>query len=253
MSQCLRCGSVGDTGSVGTVQLLINLDSRTDRLEQSLTEARRWGLSIERVGAIPASEAGESDEGRGLSAARRACWTSHQKCWALLAESNFDQALVLEDDVQFLRDINPIIRLFPTLRKTSQVECLQLGFLEGSDLGGRRGTRLVASMLDLTLSSGFVRHRALRTTLGSQALNQRMITRTLGQSGIPGSVQQTWRPGTHAYLIGRDFAERLLEFNSPPFLSADGAFLALASEKCHGIWSLDVSQARQRDTVSDIR
>ncbi len=66
--------------------LLINLDSRPDRLNEITAEFRDWPVPVERVVAVK------------LSPGWKGCSASHLKCVRLAKERNYPWLIIIEDD-----------------------------------------------------------------------------------------------------------------------------------------------------------
>ena len=66
--------------------LVINLDSRQDRMSEFTQEFRNWPTSVERVSAVK------------YSPGWKGCAASHLKCVKLAKERNYPWVLVVEDD-----------------------------------------------------------------------------------------------------------------------------------------------------------
>ena len=66
--------------------LLINLDKRTDRMEEINTEFKDWPVPVERVSAV------EHKPGW------KGCSASHLKCMRIAKERNYPWVVILEDD-----------------------------------------------------------------------------------------------------------------------------------------------------------
>lgn len=82
---------------------LINLDRRGDRLQAIQKTFDRIGLSFIRIAAVDGMlmSQDERDWGYSLTPGEIGCYLSHKKCIELIAASQNEYGVVLEDDVQF--------------------------------------------------------------------------------------------------------------------------------------------------------
>ena len=93
--------------STKTAILVISLDASTQRRAEFSEAASGvdldWSFFSAHKGIIPPLTYNDRDAirhcGRALFPAEIACYVSHFKCWEWLANSKFDQAIILEDDV----------------------------------------------------------------------------------------------------------------------------------------------------------
>jgi len=114
----------------------INLDSRTDRWQESIEEFKKLGIEdqVERISAA------------NIQPGIIGCTKSHYECIKLAKERNYKNILVLEDDVSFTAEaLNVLNETFNQLEKLGlQFEMLYLGAnLRGED------NRLIDSNLAL--------------------------------------------------------------------------------------------------------
>jgi GR25 family glycosyltransferase involved in LPS biosynthesis len=69
--------------------LLINLETRTDRLEHASQEFKKLGISFERINAIK------------MKTGSIGCTLSHIRCLELAKQKGWDQVFICEDDISF--------------------------------------------------------------------------------------------------------------------------------------------------------
>lgn len=96
---------------------VINLDRSVERWRAMCAKADEYGMFMLRVAAIDGhqlsqSEYGDVDSngflrhgGRLILAGEYGCYRSHIKCLSMLVESDFDAAIVMEDDVEVTADL----------------------------------------------------------------------------------------------------------------------------------------------------
>jgi GR25 family glycosyltransferase involved in LPS biosynthesis len=271
-------------GSEGVAIYFINLDDRQDRRRAFLGQFDSSDLLVTRVPAISAREIASAE--LYASSEVVACWKSHQKAFKSLIQSEDSFAVIFEDDaivsarlLRWLESINS--------RNFQGIDLLQLGYLKSKgylhhvefDPAPRRllnldkyiGRRL--SRLDLfyrnwirltrrcavVLLSALVKIQASinkfepPSLLNAQKyfLNERKIRRKLRMK-VP-IIYHAFEAGTHAYVISREFAQVMTDFNNPVFLPADLCFMGIARAKNFRILRTSKSMSRQSKSPSSIR
>lgn len=99
---------------------VINVDSKTKRMERMRRAASEIPLTIERVRALSAEQIPVKTSfspifNRELSFPELSCFYSHVECWKRIDKSNHPFALILEDDVVISEQI---VQLLETLERT---------------------------------------------------------------------------------------------------------------------------------------
>lgn len=101
---------------------LINLDSSTDRLAQASAELKKHNIEFERISAFDGrqldittydgynSEKANALMGRDLVGGEVGCYLSHQRCVNKFLASDYDFVIVLEDDLEIVSDLIPIVQ-----------------------------------------------------------------------------------------------------------------------------------------------
>jgi hypothetical protein len=148
-----------------------------------------------------------------------ATWQSHQKAMKMFLESSEEYALIMEDDF-VLSNRWALDRM--QLSHTLGADFLQVGFLITNSIDRIQITlnsifdgflKVLHKLSDLF---GFIRNR----------LGKKLLIRE--QSGIPFQIVcNDIRPGAHAYIVSRAFAQAALQINSPEFLSADAVYMSM--------------------------
>lgn len=185
---------------------VINLDRRSDRWIQIRSQLRELPAeNVLRISAIDA-KSGISLDSRLVSRGNVACWLSHQICFQEQIQNSEEWTVVLEDDADFHVDIST--QMLDSLIQKCQslsIDVLQLGWIEifYRPLSPRW-------LLDMVLAS-----RAGRRIGGK------------GGQGLS-IVLGEFRAGSHAYLISKNGAEKLLGTNVPAVLGADAFLSAMA-------------------------
>lgn len=164
------------------VVMVINLARRTDRLRKIYAETSGLGLDVKRVEAVDGLEIRSSNLPGSLTSSQSACFQSHKRAWRNLSSSDFEYALILEDDAVFGRSVNA--RYLNNLVKAmtvNQIDVLQVGWITNLY------RRSLSSIPSLILNS-----RALKWEGGREIF-----------------VRGEFRAGSHAYLISKKAAALL--------------------------------------------
>jgi GR25 family glycosyltransferase involved in LPS biosynthesis len=236
---------------------MINLEARQDRLRHSLAEAEAVGMVFEVVPAIPASAIDPTDVAISRqSPGRVACWKSHVRAWERAQGAGTAFALILEDDVRWLRNPAGLLKAIDA-QPSSAFDLLQLGSLQH----GHKSIPLRARMAHRAakaVRAGRMVHRSVeiaerwltdRSQLMSRSLNDVEASAKLSAGIEWGSFGS----GTHAYVISTSAIPSLLAYNSPVFLAADDALSALAHQNNFRIGQVLESMATQAPLASDLR
>ena len=92
----------------------VNLDKRTDRWEESLEEFEKHNIKSERFSALKGSDfpkdsvLGKRYRSIGLNSGQVGCSISHRELVKKIKSRNLNNALILEDDVEFVDNLNSI-------------------------------------------------------------------------------------------------------------------------------------------------
>ncbi|WP_168419094.1 glycosyltransferase family 25 protein [Acinetobacter towneri] len=101
---------------------LINLDSSVDRLIQATSELTKHNIEFKRISAVDGrqldltnyegynSAKANSLMGRGLVGGEVGCYLSHKRCVSEFLESDYDFVIVLEDDLEIVSDLIPVVQ-----------------------------------------------------------------------------------------------------------------------------------------------
>ena len=222
---------------------LINLDSRPDRLEQSILQSKYLGFELVRISALDFGQISDKDFCY-VSRSVGAIWSSHIKALNKFLESDDEFALILEDDfiIDRLLDEKYLKRI-----QFEKFDFLQLGFLQ-INLKDRFDVQYY-NYRDtcLKLLTGFCKKsKFLQKRYGSRRL-------VLEQIGVRHAIViSDIRPGTQAYVISRNFAKAMLEINSPVFLSADLLYMSLGTLRTFSMARTRKSVINQSDSPSSV-
>jgi GR25 family glycosyltransferase involved in LPS biosynthesis len=174
------------------------------------------GLRIQRVSAVNVDSVVASPYVTPVIAAT---WQSHQKAMHEFLESSEEYALIMEDDFVLTRRWRPeLLHLCVSLK----ADFLQVGFLITNSVDRIQISLngifdfLLKVLRRMTTLPGFIGNR----------VGDKLLIRE--QSGIPFMIVcNDVRPGAHAYIVSRAFAEAALQINTPEFLSADAVYMSM--------------------------
>ncbi len=214
----------------------INLSSRKDKRQFIEDQFRELKNPPKRVNAIRSAK--KANKMVMVTPQVAACWLSHEKIYGILEKSKITSAIILEDDAKvdyrIIREWDSLILKF----EASDLDCLQIGYL---DLNVHR--KIVRKfndalwILEVMLLRFLVRlirtDSLLRRTRVQRAVKTHQISRALGLGFLK---PDNFLPGTHSYLIKKDFAMKLIGINDPLVFSADQLFISLSTMKSFEIW-----------------
>ena len=226
---------------------VINLARRQDRWHEISNHLTSLGLDFARVEAIDGLMLDENHCSL-VPRAVDACWQSHQKVFALVAQKPGKNCLVLEDDATLNADVN-WARLLNTLDEyiaRASIDVLQLGFIEPtSNMGFDTAVR---AALGCAYHSVFSR----RTIVDNR---WRCIADAPEKLEL---VPDSFRAGTHCYVLSHRAARAFLGFNTPAFMAPDDFFVAIAQDAYHRRFkiarvkkSLAIQRSRVRGRIVD--
>jgi GR25 family glycosyltransferase involved in LPS biosynthesis len=233
-------------GSFEKISYLINLDKRPDRWNQFLESSSELAIPIRRFSAVDASSLDRKTS--KLPGPVEACWRSHQEIAKLLLESSAEHCLILEDDV--LINQNSLIQLNKVWGHHYEgIDLLQIGFCVHSNRLADRSIysnqRRLVKMID---KCGMLNWRPIRKLL--KHIYGYEFTRLPKLDVL--AATSTFELGTHAYIISRKFAERMVHFNTPTYLPADLALIELAHTGCFASFRLLENLVVQSNSPSSI-
>lgn len=257
---------------------VINLDERTDRREQFFAQAEKFGLDVTRIKAIAKGDIASSSF---TSPAVTACWNSHQVAAAKLLESEFSHALVFEDDAIISKSAARFI-LNLNSAKLKGIDILQIGYLTHNlrldfpefDLGLRNTLDLrnyigeAVSRFDFVFRNWIVFSRfIIRSILGIfgksisilptqiQQLNQYLVSERALRTHLGSKyalIYHSFEPGTHCYVMSKEFARVVTSINKPTYLGADLMMMAIAKSRNFNVIRISKSQVGQSNSPSSI-
>lgn len=220
---------------------LINLDDRTDRLESSTKQLKAVDLQFTRIPAVSFTEVEGS---MFLTAPVLACWKSHLKTYSALIASEFDYALVLEDDFSIYRPKK--FSKFLSDLEIRKYDLLQIGFLLPGLLNRLRWVYEELEKICFYALGLFSR------SVGLKSFSKRLRIVEARSVSLK-FTQSSFMPGTHAYLISRNMALTLTNLETPQ-LSADEFLIALSkmrSFRMTRFWRSVITQNNSAPSINN--
>jgi GR25 family glycosyltransferase involved in LPS biosynthesis len=181
-------------------------------------EAKGLPFETHRVDAVNAKDLQASQY---VSSGVNAAWLSHLKAIQMFLQTDYDFALISEDDFH-VKDVNELVEKIRSL-EISQWDLIQFGFLKpGID------TRI---KILISHTESFVFRIIGRLSQIPLLANQRFASRMRVRQSLEtpkGFVIDDCQPGAHFYLVSRSFCQSIAALNEPQFLSIDDFYTSLS-------------------------
>lgn len=230
------------------IAFLVNLDRRKDRWLAFEKNSINLNFEVKRFTAVDALELNSNDLYSPAPVA--ACWMSHQEVAKKFLKTHATHCLVLEDDVELStrskKMLNDIWRL-----ELTGIDLLQIGFCVHENRLANRTNYLSQVILVRLLSLCRILHthkiQKFLHVLYGYSFEKRQ---TLGFE----TASMTFELGTHAYLMSRDFAKAIIEFNRPVYIPADLAMMELVCSRkfqAHRALKNIVSQSTSPSSIAN--
>jgi GR25 family glycosyltransferase involved in LPS biosynthesis len=245
-----------------------------------LDQFRKSGIELQRINAIDRLGAGRQNYVTNEVAA---CWLSHQAAYSEFLKSTASHAIIMEDDallnpgtLKFLKNLQQIdlkqidIFQFGYLTHNFKIDFptydpFPMGLLKLRNYVGYRLSSFDSLHRNWLKITRFVIRKALPifykfTELTGMKIRQRSSEKfyqtefevrkkyALKNPIIYHSIEA----GSHAYLISRNCAEKLLSFNNPVFLPADLALMSIGRSKNFVVVRTSKSLCAQNKSESSI-
>ena len=210
------------------------------------TESIKYGLPLQFVEAVESTRIDPMDLGL-LTAPALACWKSHLRVFQLHSDSDYQTAIILEDDFEFVN----YQRLSKKLRRINLADwdIIQIGFLT-HDI-----KEWVSIKLQNMESLFFILISRFFSTIPIFGVNVENRLRVRRARDVPfGFIPDDLRAGAHAYIVSKNCAHNLLSSHSSQrVLTADGLLIALNWTKQFKTLRLHKSLVRQISSPSSIK
>ena len=221
---------------------VINLDSARDRLDSFLLLSAKYNRVAQRVVAVSPMNSNLSGN-KYVSESVAACWESHRKVFRLFLETNFEYALIQEDD-SIMKGVS--IQKIVHAMSSNNIDFIQIGFLYGTfgrkfEIFGRNLWHFLLYTLKFIFE---------KISPRSDLILRPTLSEVLGDH--PFLVPADIRAGTHAYVVSRHFARNVLEMNSPIVLAADDFYMALSRMRSFSMYRFFCSRASQGSWESSV-
>lgn len=222
---------------------LINLDNRPDRLASAIAQLKQHGIQFQRVSAVNARNVSITDNPYVTSGVA-AIWLSHLKALRVFVDSGEPYGLILEDDFDVRCNLKQLGRV---LTYCDGYDFLQIGFLITNIVD-----YIEYKLSNLVDFSAKVLNKFSKIRMfPAHLLSNKFLV--YDQDGVPFRiVAHNVRPGAHAYIVSRNFAQTLLEFNSPILFSADQFYISLAQMRSYRMGRLRKAVILQTNSPSSV-
>lgn len=223
---------------------LINLDERRDRLEYAERQLSAVNLEYVRVSAIKATEK-FSNQYPYVTPSVAAIWLSHLSALREFLGTDETHALVLEDDFQIECSKK---KLHSVLLENDCGDFFQIGFLVTNFFD--RISLYSNNFWDFSLKV-LEKYSRSRFPFANYLSSKYLV---YGKKNVKiSTVCNDIRAGAHAYIISREFAERVLEFNQPVLFSTDQFFISLSKMHTFRMLRLRRSIIGQTNSISSVQ
>ena len=223
---------------------LINLDERRDRLEYAERQLSAVNMEYVRVSAIKATE-NFSNQYPYVTPSVAAIWLSHLSALREFLETDEAHALVLEDDFQIECSKK---KFHSVLLEHEYGDFFQIGFLVTNTFD--RINYYSNNFLDSCFKV-LEKYSRRRFPFANYLSSKYLV---YGQKNAKFStVSNDIRAGAHSYIISREFAKKVLEFNQPVLFSTDQFFISLSKMHTFRMLRLRSSIIGQSDSISSVQ
>jgi len=224
---------------------VINLVTRSDRKSEIYGRLEKIGLLPKFITAIEPKDLVAHQE-TYLSETAECVWRSHNACLRLASESDVP-TLILEDDAILRFSKKDITNLLKQMNK-NRIDFLQIGFLNLhlADTLSIYSRNIYNFILKRQLAPKVFERFGFKEVMRAQ--NQKW------RQDLPSNfVINDIRYGAHCYIVTPNFAKKMLDLNSPAFLSADDFYVALGKMKSFKMIRLSKSLSSQDDSISSFK
>jgi GR25 family glycosyltransferase involved in LPS biosynthesis len=222
--------------------LLINLERRKDRLEAAINTAQKYNLDFERLDAIDSLSCNPGSEIL-VTLDVYACWQSHLKSYRTFLQTDHSYCLILEDD--FTVKDRKSLEILLEKRDWENYDLLQVGFILPGILN--KITYIYTNYENLF----FRIIGKVASAVKIHTITRKMRINEVLKSKSNVAANQFF-PGTHAYIISRSMAQKILSIKGPQMYSADLFYMSLAQMRSFKIARLRKSVFGQSNTTPSI-
>jgi GR25 family glycosyltransferase involved in LPS biosynthesis len=239
---------------------VINLDERVDKLAFISNQMNNSNLNFERIPACRYNDPKIFQNQKYLTPSKvQANWKSHLLAYEKLINSSDKFCLILEDDCKIS---NESLKVLTSINEVNSFnfDILQIGFLKlenklkyKSILISKAEVHFMKKIKNVIIKAKLLSSEKKPIAYINKKINS--LEYQLNQSKkleLSKLIVPEFLSGTHAYLIHREMAKKLLEYNDPIVVGADLAIQILALSGNWRIYRTPISLASQADLGSDI-
>jgi GR25 family glycosyltransferase involved in LPS biosynthesis len=239
---------------------VINLDERVDKIAFISNQFNNSNFNFERISACRHDNLKIFQNQNYLTPAKvQANWNSHLLAYQKLVNSSDKFCLILEDDCEISNEGFKVLRLINEVNSFN-FDILQIGFLElenklkyKSISISKIEVHLMKKIKEVIMKVKLLAGQKKLIAYINKKIN--ILEYQLDQSTkieLSKMIVPEFLSGTHAYLIHREMAEKLLRYNNPIVFGADLAIQILASSGNWRIYRTPKSFASQSNFEPDI-
>lgn len=238
---------------------LINIDTRLDKYLRIESQLSKLGYAFKKISAKTPENTSLFNLDFCPPPTVQANWLSHLEVYKNLIKSKKNFCLVLEDDCIFSNRFGKLLETIETF-ETLDFDILQIGYLKQDNTVSQKNvfvatirlkiyrnvlkiTKFFNKFLNAEDSFNYVSKRILKLeslVIKSKELKSRHL------------IKEEFLSGTHAYIISRSFAHKILNYNKPITMGADLALQMLSISGNWKIYRTAYSFAKQDDVKADI-
>lgn len=222
---------------------VINLDERLDKLKFITNQMNSAGFNFERISACKPGNLTINQKQDFLPPAKvQANWNSHLLAYQKLLESGDDFCLILEDDCRISEFGLNILKII-NLHKSFELDILQIGFLKNENKlkifsisKSKARLNLLKFLKEINMKWNlFENQPKLIKFLEKKIKCLQFEINYSKKLKLNDLIVSEFLSGTHAYLINKEIAKILLDYNIPISMGAD---LALQMLCISGNWKI---------------
>jgi GR25 family glycosyltransferase involved in LPS biosynthesis len=236
---------------------VINLDERLDKLTFVARQINKLGLSFERISACKFNDSKIINSDFVAPARVQANWISHLDAYQKLIDSRDSYCLILEDDCEISEKGISFLKLLNEM-KSLDFDILQIGFLENkfkvySILSSRIKLKFL-NMLNTKIMciDKFHFQSRINNYVKRKLFELEFTIEQSKKLNLDNLIVPEVLSGTHAYLINKEIAKKILQYNRPIVMGADLAIQMLGISGNWKIYRTPVSFASQYNFTVDI-
>jgi glycosyl transferase family 25 len=224
---------------------LINLNSRPDRLADSQSMFNLLGAEFQRINAVEAKNLKEVNP--FLSQPAEACFYSHMKAIRKIANGKQRFGVVVEDDFE-------IINIIELKKQLSAIEELKFDIVQIGWLNNMLMDKILIKFQDWEADLFHVLYlMSQRSQYLKNRIGGRLRVLRNGPEYRRGFVADNFKSGCHFYIITKEFAQIISNYEITPTMPIDNLFATLSTSRKFRILRTRKSYVTQNNSVSSIK